>query len=253
MMRRHSRGMRSVMIRGLLLLLALVGTCHADIYAFVDSNGVRHISNSPDDPRYKLVMSTPTYQNRENTNEETFASTHVAVSRSSSGWKFYSPANGSTSYITWGTDGSGVITSTGKPFQINAERRQRYHDTIVRLARRHRLDPNLVHAVISAESAYNYRAVSHAGAQGLMQLMPATAERFGVTDPFDPEQNMNAGMRYLRWLLDRFKSVNLALAGYNAGEGAVERYNRQIPPFEETQTYVRRVLQFYNHYRSGGT
>jgi len=239
------------MIRGLLLLFAFVGTSHADIYAFVDSNGVRHISNSPDDPRYKLVMETPTYQKREQA-EETFASTHVAVSKSSSGWKFYSPANGSMNYITWSEGGGGVFTDSGKPFAINSERRQKYHNAIVRLARKHRLDPYLVHAVISAESAYNYRAVSHAGAMGLMQLMPATAERFGVTDPFDPEQNMNAGMRYLRWLLNRFKSVNLALAGYNAGEGAVEKYDRTIPPYRETQTYVKRVLQFYNHYRRGG-
>lgn len=244
--------MRSVIVRGLLLLFALVGPCQADIYAFVDSNGVRHISNSPDDPRYKLVMKTPTYQKRESTEEETFASTHVAVSKSSSGWKFYSPANGTMNYITWGANG-GVITATGKPFKVSAERRKQYHEAIVRLARKHRLDPNLVHAVISAESAYNFRAVSPAGAMGLMQLMPATAERFGVSDPFDPEQNMNAGMRYLRWLMNRFKNVQLALAGYNAGEGAVEKYGRKIPPYQETQTYVKRVLQFYNHYRRGGT
>lgn len=105
-----------------------------------------------------------------------------------------------------------------------------------------RVSPALALAVISVESAGRTRAVSPAGAQGLMQLIPATAERFGVTDPFDPEQNIRGGVRYLDWLLGNFDGdIVLALAGYNAGEGAVQR-NDGVPPFAETRDYVPRVL-----------
>lgn len=109
------------------------------------------------------------------------------------------------------------------------------------LASEYRLDPEVVLAVIRVESNFDPGARSPKNAQGLMQLMPATAERFGVENPWDPEQNLRGGMAYLRWLLDHFKGdVKLALAGYNAGEGAVEQYGG-VPPFEETQNYVRRV------------
>ena len=116
---------------------------------------------------------------------------------------------------------------------------------IRRLAPEYRLDPKLVHSVVEAESAYRSTAVSHAGAQGLMQLIPATAERFGVTDVFDPEQNLRGGMSYLRWLIDHFDGdLNRALAGYNAGENAVKRHDG-IPPYRETQRYVKKVLARY--------
>jgi hypothetical protein len=115
----------------------------------------------------------------------------------------------------------------------------------------YRLEPALMHAVISAESSYNPWAVSPKGAMGLMQLMPGTAERFGVSNPYDPVANMHGGARYLRWLLDRFNDPRLAVAAYNAGEGAVQKYGNQIPPYQETQTYVVRVLDFYQRYRTG--
>jgi soluble lytic murein transglycosylase-like protein len=108
------------------------------------------------------------------------------------------------------------------------------------------LDPCLVVAVMGAESGFRRLAVSPKGACGYMQLMPETARRFGVVDIFDTRQNILAGTRYLRWLLDRFGgSLELALAGYNAGEGAVERYGRKIPPFFETQNYVRIITRRY--------
>lgn len=108
------------------------------------------------------------------------------------------------------------------------------------------LDPDLVHAVIRAESAYRADAVSHKGAVGLMQLMPATAERFGVTDRQDPAQNLRGGTQYLRELLALFDNdLILALAAYNAGENAVLKYGREVPPYPETRTYVRRVLRFF--------
>lgn len=123
-------------------------------------------------------------------------------------------------------------------------------DTLIRrLAPEYRLDPKLVHSVVEAESAYRSTAVSSAGAQGLMQLIPATAERFGVTDVFDPEQNLRGGMSYLRWLIDHFNGdLNRALAGYNAGENAVKRHDG-IPPYRETQRYVKKVLARYAEYR----
>jgi soluble lytic murein transglycosylase-like protein len=114
-------------------------------------------------------------------------------------------------------------------------------------AERYRLDPCLIVSVMLAESGFNRRAVSPRGASGLMQLMPATAVRFGARDIFDPEQNVMAGASYLRWLLDRFGGdVRLALAGYNAGEGAVELYGNRIPPFLETQNYVRSIYSSYS-------
>ena len=107
-----------------------------------------------------------------------------------------------------------------------------------------------LHAVISAESGYNPNARSPKNAQGLMQLIPATARRFGVNDPYDPIENLHGGARYLRWLLDLFTDLRLALAAYNAGEGAVQRYGNTIPPYPETRTYVQRVLEFYRYYWS---
>ena len=108
------------------------------------------------------------------------------------------------------------------------------------------LEPNLLRAVIVVESGFNSRAVSKRGAVGLMQLMPATASRFGVSNPYDARQNVHAGARYLKFLIDRFgQNVRLALAAYNAGEDAVDRNGGQIPPFSETLAYVPRVLKIY--------
>jgi len=112
-----------------------------------------------------------------------------------------------------------------------------------RLAAHHGVNPKLAHALVRVESNYEPRAVSPKGAMGLMQLMPATVRQYAVVDPFDPVQNLGAGLQHLRGLLDRFGKgkESLALAAYNAGEGAVSRYGG-IPPFRETQNYVRRIL-----------
>ena len=107
------------------------------------------------------------------------------------------------------------------------------------------VDPRFIHAVIWQESKYDTRARSHAGAQGLMQLMPATAKRFGCEHPDDPAENITAGTKYLSWLLKRFSGdVELALAGYNAGEGSVDKYDG-IPPYNETQNYVKIITGRY--------
>jgi soluble lytic murein transglycosylase-like protein len=108
------------------------------------------------------------------------------------------------------------------------------------------VEPNLLRAVIVVESGFNSRALSKRGAVGLMQLMPATASRFGVSNPYDPRENVHGGARYLKFLIDRFgHDVRLALAAYNAGEEAVDRNGGQIPPFTETMAYVPRVLKIY--------
>lgn len=116
---------------------------------------------------------------------------------------------------------------------------------IFRAGEKQGVDPRFIHAVIKQESRYNPKAVSGVGAQGLMQMMPATAKRFGLKDPFDQAANVEAGTKYLKWLLARFDGdVSLALAGYNAGEGAVDKY-KGVPPYGETQNYVKKIVSSY--------
>ena len=112
---------------------------------------------------------------------------------------------------------------------------------------RNGIDPLLLYSIMHQESSFKSHAISPKGARGLMQLMPGTAVRFGVTNIFDPRQNIEGGARYVRFLLDRFDGdVNLTLAGYNAGEGAVEKYGWRVPPYAETQEYVRRISRRYS-------
>lgn len=121
-----------------------------------------------------------------------------------------------------------------------------YDSYIVESSRRYSIDPLLIYAQMHQESSFKLSATSHKGASGLMQLMPATARRFGVTKIYDPKQNIDAGVKYMRWLLDTFGGdVVLALAGYNAGEGAVMKYGRNVPPYRETKEYVRRITSRY--------
>jgi soluble lytic murein transglycosylase-like protein len=117
---------------------------------------------------------------------------------------------------------------------------------IVESGRRNSVDPLLLYSIMHQESTFKPRAMSPKGARGLMQLMPPTAARFGVANIYDPRQNIEGGARYVRFLLDLFGDVNLALAGYNAGEGAVIRYGYQVPPYSETQEYVRRISRRYS-------
>ena len=120
--------------------------------------------------------------------------------------------------------------------------RDLYEPYVIEYANQHSLRPELVRAVIQVESGYNPRALSPKGAMGLMQLMPDTARMLGVDRPYDPEQNIRGGTRYLRLLLDKYDgNEELALAAYNAGSGAVDRYGKRIPPYRETRDYVRKV------------
>jgi soluble lytic murein transglycosylase-like protein len=138
-------------------------------------------------------------------------------------------------------------TASGDRYDMQLLAKASQYDSIIeQAAATAALEPNLLRAVIVVESGFNSRAVSKRGAVGLMQLMPATATRFGVSNPYDARQNVHAGARYLKFLMDRFgHDIRLALAAYNAGEEAVERNGGQIPPFSETMAYVPRVLKIY--------
>lgn len=129
------------------------------------------------------------------------------------------------------------------------EKSHTYIKEINAAAKKYKVDPHLIRSVIAIESCYNHKAVSHAGAEGLMQLMPATAERFGVDDSFDSQQNVFAGAKYLRFLQRRYKGdLTKVLAAYNAGEGRVDRYGG-VPPYKETQQYVKHVTATYQKLR----
>lgn len=143
-------------------------------------------------------------------------------------------------------------TASGDRYDAMLLARAGQYDSIIeKAAIAASVEPNLLRAVIVVESGFNSRAVSKRGAVGLMQLMPATATRFGVSNPYDPLQNVHAGARYLKFLIDRFgQDVRLALAAYNAGEDAVDRNGGQIPPFSETMAYVPRVLKIYQMLRN---
>jgi hypothetical protein len=139
---------------------------------------------------------------------------------------------------------SGVGRVTGRLF------RHEYSDIVNSWSKEFGVDPSFVRAVIHVESAFNPRAVSPMGAQGLMQLMPRMAKHLGVKNPFSPEENIRGGVKHLAYLLDRYRGdKRLALAAYNAGEDDVERY-KGVPPFNETQQYVRKILELERRYRS---
>jgi soluble lytic murein transglycosylase-like protein len=141
--------------------------------------------------------------------------------------------------VSYAGPATGTIRTTRPVSRASAGR---YDELIAEHAGAHGVSKNLVRAVIQVESGFNPRAVSPKGAMGLMQLMPATATAFRVADPFDPAENIRAGVAYLRKLLDRYDNrVELALAAYNAGPGAVDRHGEQVPPYKETRDYVRRI------------
>ena len=192
---------KSVALAFIVLVGAGPAICRADgtIYAFGDEYGVLHLSNVPDDTRYRPL--TPS-----------------------------APARPSLPVIS----------------KAKAPKHRPYETLIDEAAQAFGVDPALVHAVISVESGYNARAVSKRGAAGLMQLMARTASRYGVSDLFDPSQNVRAGTQHLQELLLLFgNDLELVLAAYNAGVHAVERHGRKIPPYPETLAYVPRVLRVY--------
>lgn len=177
----------------------------ADIYAYADASGVVHYSNVPVETAFELILESPPEP----------------------------------------TAGGGEV-SVSVPLALINRRAAAYEHIIREAAEANALEPELLRAVISVESAFNPRAISRTGARGLMQLMPQTARRYGVRDSFDPRQNIHGGARYLRDLVERFaNNMELVVAAYNAGENAVERYGRSVPPYRETRQYVPRVLNLY--------
>ncbi len=188
-------GVGGLLLCGLLLAAATAQAGGRQIYTFVDSHGVTHFSNVPNDPRY-VAIPMPSHE--------------------------APPPRRAPRYVGY--------------------------DGLIRLAAlEHGVPPALVKAVIAAESRFDPDAVSRKGAQGLMQLMPLTAVKLGVEDPFSADQNVSGGTRYLREMLDRYGDMRRALAAYNAGPTAVDYY-RGVPPYPETQAYVQRVMTYYRDY-----
>ncbi len=203
---------------------------HADVYVLVEEDGTVRFSNAPDDPRAKLFLREPTEHK---------------LRDSAPGRAVRNPGD-LRLRAAWGrVDPNAAFANpllADKPYQ----------GEVVQAAKRHQVDPALVHAVIAVESNYNPQALSHKGAVGLMQVMPETGRRYGVKEKELrlPEKNIRAGVQYLAELIELFDGdLRLALAGYNAGENAVLRHGRRIPPFAETQAYVPRVLRFYESLR----
>lgn len=158
---------------------------------------------------------------------------------------FYSPALAPSAQATFANTVATAVAEDYIPADIPSSGDRNLDLVILRAGEKYGVDPRFIHAVIWQESKYKVQARSGAGAQGLMQLMPATARRFGCTNAYDTASNIEAGTKYLRFLLQRFDgNVSLALAGYNAGEGSVDKYNG-VPPYKETQNYVRIITGRY--------
>jgi soluble lytic murein transglycosylase-like protein len=202
------------MVRDLSVLCALLffsALTWADLYGYVDENGRAHMSTTQVDERYKLFQRSSA---KPNDKKQT------------------------------------VVVVEAKMPKVSQRTIKLYNEQIVKVAKKYGIDPALVHAVILAESQYNADAISRRGAVGLMQLMPDTAERYNVSDAFDANQNIRGGAQYLRDLIKLFDGdLELAVAAYNAGEGAVIRSGRKIPPYPETVKYVPKVMSFYRKYQ----
>lgn len=217
-----------------LAAIAAVPAARANVYALVEEDGTVRLSNVPDDPRYKLFLREPSeYKLKDGA--------QFRGVRNPGDYRLRAP---------WGRQEE--VEEPRNHFENPLLAARPFQEHVLEAAKTHNLDPALIHAVIAAESNYNPNAVSHKGAVGLMQLMPDTGRRYGVRekDLREPQKNISAGVRYLADLIAMFDGdIRLALAGYNAGENAVIRHGRRVPPFAETQAYVPRVLRFYEGLR----
>jgi soluble lytic murein transglycosylase-like protein len=215
----------------------------ADLYRRVDSNGHVTYTDHPEGSGYMPIAKMPRHRAEDLHPVTPIGSKPVQ--------KLGLPSRKAGSAVVVSGEGPRLFlfrpsVSASVSLRAPDGRANDFSGMIERVAQMQGLDPWLLHAVIRAESAYNPLAVSPKGAKGLMQLMPATAMRYGVQNPWDPEENVSAGARYLRDLLGLFgDDVELAVAAYNAGEGSVLKFGRKVPPFEETQDYVSKVLEYY--------
>jgi soluble lytic murein transglycosylase-like protein len=192
--------------------------------------------------KYKLKPRPTVMPAAENTTDPTALNASPAIAESSvAAKKSAMPAPSAKKDVS---SLDSTILQSRHP-QTGVGERRKIETSIIKAARKYDLPPNLIKSVIRAESNFQVKAVSHAGAQGLMQLMPATARELGVNNPFNIEENIDGGSRYLRKMLNSFGGdLKLALAAYNAGPEAVIKYGGKVPPYRETQQYVRRVLRF---------
>jgi len=232
--------------------MGLIGSWHApisagEIYRYTDANGVVHYSNltQPHRPTVKLSPSSA----------QTGAS-QVKIYKwvDAEGVIHYTDKPNHAGYQLIIQSGN-RLPSKAKRFSSSKlpslhKKYDKYKSLVEEIAALTQVEPALLHAMIETESNYNPKAISPKGAVGLMQLMPATAKRFGVTDRTDATANIYGGARYLRYLLQLFNgNLKLALAGYNAGENAVKRYGNKIPPYRETKNYVKKVMRRYRAYQ----
>jgi hypothetical protein len=190
--------LRTVIAALAFLTITTTEAVYADIYKYVDNEGVLHLTNVPSIPNAKYVL---------------------------------------------------ILREKRILFQSDIDV-NKFDHIISNAAKKYKIDPALIKAIIKAESNFNHEAISPVGAQGLMQLMPATAYALQVENVFHPENNIEAGARYLRYLLNTYRgNLKLTLAAYNAGETAVAKYNNNVPPFTETQNYINRVMTYYNEFK----
>jgi len=228
---------------GIIALLAVSliygAPAEADMYVYYDENGAAHVSSEPVSDDSKLLSE-------DHDKKKPFSASELYVCKDAAGaYRFadrpLSDCYKKRSKFTWQTLGNTTEFNDG------------YYDGLIReISQKHDMEFALVKAVIKAESDFDSTAISRAGAQGLMQLMPKTAKAQGVSDPFDPTANIEGGVKLLAHLQNRYKgNLDLTLSGYNAGETAVNKYNG-IPPFSETRTYIIRVRRYLDTYRQAG-
>ena len=229
-----------------LFLASSAGLSATEIYRYVDSNGQLHLSNKPIIDKKGRSKTTHIYK---------YIPPSISSSASIEIYK-YIDRQGVVHFADHKQDANYQLAYIGKAKKrkypkAKGKLTRKYRQLIDNAAALNQLEPSLLYAVIKAESAYNPNATSPKGAAGLMQLMPATAKRYGVSDRYDPADNIKGGAHYLKDLLKLFDNdKELAVAAYNAGEGAVMRYGNKIPPYKETQYYVKRVMSLYTAYQA---
>lgn len=234
-LRKAGTGLRIGLAGALLMASA---TAHADVYGYIDADGMAHVSTEKLDDRYQLFMR----------GDATFDSSKIGAATPA-------PAIAGTT--------AAKLSSPLMQLMLQHPNLKKYEEVLNQSAREFSVDPALLKAIMAAESGFNPGAVSPKGAVGLMQIMPETAERYGVQGDrrktiqqklTDPRVNIRLAARYLRDLQALFpQRLELAIASYNAGERAVQKYHNQIPPYPETRNYVQLVAQFYQLYQPGGS